>query len=322
MSEQGERKAWADLPKPLRRAIALAVATIVIAGGLLYQTNVRAKRPPAFTRGGTFAQGNKQPVLGDDLSIQTATPVVAPLRLHSSAVLTAPAQPGALPPGGTGALEFPILGRYVYNVDGYEEVTAFGRRNYAPEMTMTVHRSDDTDKPLKEDQLVFDLYFSNEHEEREIVEYKSGSIVFTYESGKITFGPGFSRKSEADYTPPMLQIPVPLRAGEERTGFSKATDPGNNNAETRTEDWTVKVLRQEAITIMDQTVNTWVVQIDRKSRPGGSESVTRSRTYWFDPERSLWVKWHEKLTGSQDFGPGSFTYNTDFTATLARVEPL
>jgi hypothetical protein len=50
--------------------------------------------------------------------------------------------------------------------------------------------------------------------------------------------------------------------------------------------------------------------------------VTRSRKYWLDPDRSLWVKWEEHMIGSQNFGPGKFTYTTDFTATLKRAEPL
>jgi hypothetical protein len=321
MSDPERPGGWSGLPKPLRRAVTLAVVTIFIAGGVLYQTNVRAKRPPQFTRGGTFAQGDKAPILGDDLTVETPTPLVPPQRLHSSAVLTAPSRPGALPPGGSGAPDFPTLGRYIYSVRGYESVTAFGRRDYPPEMTMTVHRAQEAPQPLKPDEVAFDLFFSTEHEEREIVAYRKDGILFTYESGKITFGP-YPRTSEADYTPPMVQIPVPLKVGEERTGFSKATDPSNNNTETRTEDWTVKVLRREQIRVLNTTVDAWVVKIDRESRPGSSESVMRSRTYWFDPGRSIWVKWHETLTGSQDFGPGSFSYNTDFTATLSRVEAL
>jgi hypothetical protein len=322
MSDPEIRHGWPALPKPLRRAVVLAVGTVLIASGVLYQTNVRAKRPPDFSRGGTFAQGDKQPVLGDDLSIETPTPPVPSNRLRSSAVLTAPNQPGALPPGGAGAPDFPILGRYVYSVDGYESVTAFGPRDYPSEMTMTVHRAQDAPQPLKEDELVFDLKFSEEHEEREIVSYRQGGIFFTYESGSITFGPQkTTRSSEADYRPPMLQIPVPLKVGEENSGFSRALDP-DTGAESRTEDWTVKVQRREQITVLNRTVDAWVVQIDRQSRPGSAESVTRSRTYWFDPVRNIWVKWHETLNGSQDFGPGTFTYSTDFTATLSRIEPL
>jgi hypothetical protein len=67
---------------------------------------------------------------------------------------------------------------------------------------------------------------------------------------------------------------------------------------------------------------TWVVRIDRQSRPGTSEQDTRSRTYWFDPGRRIWVKWTEDLKGSQDVGPGAFSYQTQYTATLEKIDPL
>jgi hypothetical protein len=135
----------------------------------------------------------------------------------------------------------------------------------------------------------------------------------------VTFGPA-TRTSEAVYDPPMLQIPVPLREGVQVKGTSNAKDSSGNT--TRTEDWTVTVLRTEQLQILGEQVGTWVVKIERQSRPGGSESVTRTRTYWFDPNRSIWVKWEEKLSGAQDFGPGSFSYQTEFTATLSRIEKL
>ncbi|MBV9253084.1 MAG: hypothetical protein JO054_02535, partial [Actinobacteria bacterium] len=52
------------------------------------------------------------------------------------------------------------------------------------------------------------------------------------------------------------------------------------------------------------------------SRPGSSQSVTRSRTYWFDPARHLWVKYTEKMHGQQSFGGITFTYDDNLTATL------
>jgi hypothetical protein len=34
------------------------------------------------------------------------------------------------------------------------------------------------------------------------------------------------------------------------------------------------------------------------------------------------VAWQEKLSGSQDFGPGNFNYRTEFQAVLKRMEPV
>jgi hypothetical protein len=117
----------------------------------------------------------------------------------------------------------------------------------------------------------------------------------------------------------MLQIPLPLEVGVQRKGTSDAVDPRSGST-SRTEDWTVKVLRRESLTVLGETVNAWVVRIDRQSRPGGTESVTRSRTYWFDPGRKIWIKWTEKLHGERRVGV-TFTYDEDATVTLASIKP-
>lgn len=314
---------WAVLPAALRRAAALAVLIIVASSALLYQTNVRAERPPTFSRGGPFAGDLRSRSVLDDLTIPTPTPRPVDLgRSRSSAVLQAPYFPEDAPPGRRASPQLPTLGRYVYTVEGTEEATVFGSREYPQEMTTTIHRTQPTDAgvpKLRNDEVIFDLFFSTDHEEREIVAYRSGGIVFTYEAGSVTFG-GVTQTSEAVYDPPMLQIPIPLVERAHKTGTSRAINDAGDTV--RTEDWTVQVVGHEQIEIAGQSVRTWVVKIDRQSRPGDSEQVTRTRTYWFDPERSVWVRWQEKLDGAQDFGPGSFTYHTEFTATLSRIEPL
>jgi hypothetical protein len=309
---------WALMPRAMRAAGALATFVIFASSAMLYQTNVRADRAPEFGRGGAFAGDLTDPSIRD-LSLQTAAPRSSLSR--STATLTAPRTPGPGEPGATSAIPFPVFGKYVYDVDGYEQATAFGRRDYPAQMTTTVHRTQPTDPGvprLEEDEVLFDLYFSEDHEEREVVAFRPDGIVFTYEAGSVTFG--FTQTSEATYDPPMLQIPVPLADGAQQTGTSEARDPSGNV--TRTEDWTVSVLGREDVEVLGETVPTWVVQINRQSRPGSSERVTRTRKYWFDPERVLWVKWEEQLNGSQDVGPGDFAYSTRFTATLNRIEPL
>ncbi|MGH2758071.1 MAG: hypothetical protein ACRDKJ_00745 [Actinomycetota bacterium] len=310
---------WALMPRAMRGAGIVASLVVFASSALLYQTNVRADRGPEFGRGGAFAGDLTDPSIRD-LSLQTPVPN-ASARSRSSATLTAPRTPGPGEPRGPNTIPFPVFGRYVYDVDGYEQATAFGRRDYAAQMTTTVHRTQPTEPNvprLRDDEVIFDLYFSDDHEEREIVAFRGDGIVFTYEAGSVTFG--FTQTSEATYDPPMLQIPVPLSEGTSHTGTSVARDASGNV--TRTEDWTVSVLGREDLDILGETVPTWVVQIQRQSQPGSSERVTRTRKYWFDTERVLWVKWEEQLNGSQNVGPGSFAYSTRFTATLNRIEPL
>jgi hypothetical protein len=298
----------------LRAAFSVALVTALVSGGLLYQTDVRAKNPPTFSRGGAFS--NQHQLQSQNLSVPTptATPVSSGSTV-SSAVLSAPADQQHTIQATD---NYPPLGHYVYKVTGTESAQPFGSRDYPPEMTMTVNRP--SSAQLKPDEFVFDLVFSDQHNEREIVEYTKTGVAFTYEAGNITFGPGFSQSDEANYTPPMLQVPLPLKAGNVVTGKSTATAPDGSTS--RVEDWSVGVERQENLKVLGRTFKTWVVQIHRQSEPGGNEDVNRTRTYWYSPEGNIWLKWTEDFTGSKKFGPGTFTYKTNFTATLDRVEPL
>lgn len=312
---------WILLPRTMRMASTTAVLIMFTSAALLYQTNVRADRPPAFARGGTFAGELTDPAADDEIALTSPTPAggTAPLT-RSSATIKAPSTATPEVNFTAGGTRFPTLGRYVFRVDGYEQASGFGRRNYPAEMTATVHRSQPADPSvpgIKDDEVIVDLYFSDDHEEREILAYRSPGVLFTYEAGSISYG--FTQTSEATYDPPMLQIPAPLAVGETRSGTTQAKDP--DGTVTRTEDWTVRVVGTEQLQILGEPVETWIVEIKRQSRPGSDEEVTRSRTYWFDPQRALWVKWHERMQGSQDFGPGTFTYTTEFTATLERVAP-
>lgn len=308
-----------EFPRGMRRAGVLAALIVLAASTLLYQNNVRADRPPEFTRGGPFP--SQEPSLGRIQLNASPTPVPGLGTLHSSAVLTAPSHERFEKPLAPGAFAFPEFGTYVYKVQGWEEATAFGRRDYPPEMQMTVHRPQprSSDEPdLKANEVNFDLNFSSDHEEREVVAYRADGISFTFEAGTITFGAGFTRSSEASYEPPMKQIPAPLREGATASGTSDARDPNGNV--TRTEDWTVRVLGKEVLTVLGKPTLTWVLKVDRQSRPGTTEQDKRTRTYWFDPDRRIWVKWSEALEASQDFGPGAFGYQTEYTATLDRIQ--
>jgi hypothetical protein len=314
---------WSLLPFSLRTAGIIALVTSVTAGVVLYRSTISSERPPEFSRGGRFggiAQGGSAL---DDLTVPTpAARSGSTVRSRSSAVLSGPSAKDDVPNGGPGAnSRFPRLGSYVYAVEGTEDATAFGSREYPDEMTMTVHRPTlrgSSAPDLEDDEVVFDLVFSGDHEEREIVAYRTNGISFTYEAGSVTFG--ITQTSEASYKPPMLQVPAKLEPGNVVEGTSRAISP--DGEETRVEDWVVTVEGRETIDIMGEAVPTWVVEIERQSRPGSSEQVTRTRRYWFSPAHRLWVKWEEKLDGRQAFGPGSFRYRTEFTATLDRIEQL
>jgi hypothetical protein len=226
---------------------------------------------------------------------------------------TSPAQPAPVPqaPSGPGQ---PAVGTYTFAVNGTEGASFVGSRKFPDKMTMVVHTSPD----LKPDQLVYDLTYSDKHAEREIVGFRSDGIYFDFEGGSVTFGPR-TETSQADYDPPILEIPSTLQAGFSKAGVSKAKGADGNVS--RTEDWTVSVVGQEPVAVGGATINAWKVEVDRKFRPGSSDQGYRNRTMWFDPARNMWVKFVEVFHGERHIGIGSFTYDSNVTAVLSGFTP-
>ncbi|MGH8990564.1 MAG: hypothetical protein ACRDZ7_03450 [Acidimicrobiia bacterium] len=222
--------------------------------------------------------------------------------------------PTTVPPAQPAGPEVPALGTYTYAVAGDERVTGLGSRKFPERMTTVVHRGGG----LAADQLVFDLRYSDEHEEREIVGFRGDGIYFDFEGGSVTFGPR-TETNEGDYEPPLLQLPRPLQAGVTRSGTTEVRR--SDGSISRTEDWTVKVVGQETITVAGAAVQTWKVETDRKSRPGSAEVNNRQRTYWYDPGRAMWVRFTDVLHGSRAQGPFTFTYDSSLTADLLSFSP-
>ena len=305
------------------RAISIAAVVVLLFGALgAYQLG--KPKHAKFRRGGAFVSARSR------VHVEAATPAAATgvpeigvngvpdfapgaqatpatRGVATSTSTTAPSATAA-----AGAAAGPLaLGTYTYAVKGSESVTGFGSRQYPSEMTVTAH----TAPGVARDQAVLDLFFSKDHQERDIVSYGEESIAFTFEGGSITFGP-MTQTSEADYVPAMTQIPLPLRTGDSRKGTTDAK--AKNGSVSRVEDWTVRVGRQETLTIAGKAIPTWVVTTDRKTHPGSSDQATRTRTYWYDPARRMWVKWAEKMHGERKTVGFTFTYDTNYEATLTR----
>ncbi|HEV7534435.1 MAG TPA: hypothetical protein VGP90_02300, partial [Acidimicrobiia bacterium] len=222
---------------------------------------------------------------------------------------TGPASP-APAPGPTGGIGKPAVGTYTWSIDGTEAASFVGSRKFPDKMTMVVHGG----AGLKPDQLVFDLTYSDKHAEREIVGFRNDGVYFDFEGGSVTFGPR-TETSQADYVPPILEIPASPQPGLSRSGVTQAKGADGNVS--RTEDWKATVVGQEAVPVGGTTVNAWKVQVDRKIRPGTADQGYRNRTMWWDPARNLWVKFVEVFHGERHIGVGSFTYDSNVTAVLA-----
>jgi hypothetical protein len=202
------------------------------------------------------------------------------------------------------------VGTYVYTVDGTEQAPFVGSRRYPDKMTTVVHAG----SGVESDQLIFDITYSDKHAEREIVGFRNDGVYFDFEGGSVTFGPR-TETSQADYEPPILEIPLPLQPGLSRTGVTQAK--GADGKVSRTEDWKTTVLGQEAVTVGGATVNAWKVEVKRTFRPGSADQGYRNRTMWFDPARKIWVKYVEVFHGERKAGAFSFTYDSNITAVLA-----
>ena len=272
----------------------------------------------AVTASSTTATTARKPVaVSTSTTTARATGTTPTTRAASgpapTATATGPKQPAPAPttPAGPGK---PAVGTYTWSVDGTEAAPFVGSRKYPEKMTMVVHGG----AGVESDQLVFDMTYSDKHAEREIVGFRNDGVYFDFEGGSVTFGPR-TETSQADYEPPILQVPLPLQPGLSRTGVTQAKDANGNLS--RTEDWKTNVVGQEAVSVGGATVNAWKVEVQRKFRPGSADQGFRNRTYWFDPARHIWVKFTEVFHGERHTAGFNFSYDSNLTAVLASFTP-
>lgn len=307
-----------------KKAIATVAALLVVIGTVAAVLVVRDRQPSSFRRGGQFLATGPEAEPSTTVAPLPGTTTVPP-STTSSVARSSTTRPSsattmrAAPPAATPTVPapqagpLPAFGTYVWNVSGNESATAFGSRALPPQMTMVVHGG----PGVGARQVVADIAYSPDHTEREILDYRDDGVYMSFEAGAVKFGIG-SQTNQGDYSPAMLQVPLPASPGVARTGVSEVRDGGGV---TRVEDWSVSVIGEETVTIGGQAVPTWKVTIDRQSRPGASQQVTRSRTYWFDPARRIWVKYTERLHGQQGIGILTFSYDETLSATLSSFKP-
>ncbi len=217
--------------------------------------------------------------------------------------------PSLTSPGLTPATD----GIYTYAVAGTESST-LGSRSFPVTMTIDVHGASGVNAQTS---AVFDLDFSPEHTEREIVQWAPSGVAWTYEAGQVTFGL-ITQTNEGTYSPPMLQIPAQLTPGTMVSGNSEAL---SGSTLDRVEDWTDTVVGAQTLTLAGQPVPTVEIAVHRVSRPGAPEATTRTTDFWYSPAIHTWVKFSEQLQGKQTELGIAFTYTESFTATLIGYRP-
>ncbi|HET6873243.1 MAG TPA: hypothetical protein VFH70_00595 [Acidimicrobiales bacterium] len=316
--------------RPVRGLAALTA--VLLAGGAAgaYQVGARQGRPPQFLRGGVFGaqapafappQGvamERPSAVPAGATVPSTTPPPAADPVAATTSTTAPPSdigpfglpvPGPPPGSAPAADRAPPAGTYTYALSGQESVTGFGSRQFPASMTIVVHGA----RGLAPEEEVLDIHLSDQHNEREILAYRPGSIDLDFEAGSITFGP-MTQTSQGDYSPPMGQVPWPARAGASLGGVSAARASDGSTA--RTEDWTANVTGAEVVQAAGTPVNCPVIVVQRKTRPGSSDQETRHVTYWYDPGRHIWAKWAVLMHGERSYAGFTFTYDENMTATL------
>jgi hypothetical protein len=296
----------------------VTVGLLLLANGAAwYQLEVRADRPPSFSRGGRFAAASATPDAAPTTTSTTTprgtvTTAPPPSVAQSAAGSYAPAQlsgrsTGAPSPGQGGVL--PAAGTYTWKVDGTEGATGFGSRRLPDRATIVAHPGAGADAG----RVVLDTTYSEDHQERLIVADQAGSLVATYEGGQVRFGP-MAQTNTAAYDPAMNYIPADLRASAVTKGTSKGLD-GSGKVQ-RTEAWTLTVVGRTTIPVLGVQTEVWEIVLQRDTLPGSGQEVHRTRRQWWDPNRRMVVRYRDTMHGQQRYGGVTFTFDCDLTADL------
>jgi hypothetical protein len=166
-------------------------------------------------------------------------------------------------------------------------------------------------KPGEKSTHVFDLTYSRGHEERQIVSVDDNGLALTYEASSVSFLSTVN--TETEYAPALTVIPT-LHTGAKRRGTSTAYN--SDRSVSRVIDWNASVVGREVVRIADEDVEAWVVKVTRRSRLGTRDQEARTRIFWYDPARAIWVKWTESVKMSRRYRFGTYQYDSKLTATL------
>jgi hypothetical protein len=307
-----------------RRAIGALVVALLLGNGVAwYQLEVKAGRPPAFSRGGSFASGAAAAAELPSTSTTTTsappgdvtTAVPAPVVTTPTTAIPAPANSyapshvtavSAGAPARAGVV--PALGTYTWKVVGSEGATGFGKRTLPETATIVAHAGE-------QGQVVLDTTYSEDHQERLIVGDQGGSLVATYEGGQVRFGP-MTQTNSGTYQPGMAYVPADLRAGAVTRGTTKVLD--DKGAVQRTESWTLTVVQRTTIPVIGVPTQVWELVLERQTAAGSGQQVHRVRREWFDPNRHSVVRYRDTMHGQQRYGGVTFTFDSDLTADLVR----
>ncbi|MFN2614139.1 MAG: hypothetical protein ABR552_04900 [Actinomycetota bacterium] len=270
------------MKKPRKWLVALIATTNVVIGGWAgYGLYTRAG-PLVFARGGEFG------VIQTPTTSPSATATATGARVAGKAVLRRGAPSG----GGGGkttssarssAFTFPNEGTYHYTGTGHEQV----HYSFAPACSWDIgsvtaiisHRGNE---------LTADWTFSSERHERHIDELRGDGLYRTFVGAAVVCA-GVEKKSNADYTPPALTVPWPLR-----TGFTRHQDC---TTQDRLEAIDVRVLSHQLLAVPAGRFDTYRIEI--AGAMSGGQTGNYTVNLWFAPSLGTVVRQTETLDAHQ-----------------------
>jgi hypothetical protein len=300
-----------------RKVVVVPVAIVVVAVGAFegYAAYTRAK-PVDYARGGDlFAAvptATPRPVVGASgtpaptaTSRASASPTALPRVDVTSFPTPVPTVTPVASTAPTALLAVPRIGTYQLAVSGSEKVK-FGVVSFCNQ-TLPTRTHLVVSKAAGESATSYDFdipYFpgnSGQHDERHIYRYTPTGTFLDYEIATVTCQ-GVRQSSSTSFAPPQLRARLPLTVGASWTNHGGDAD--------RTESSSSKVARTETLTVGGQRVPTYV--LDTTTSFTGSESGSRTQTWWYSPAWAMPVKWTEQINGQRS----GASYSEDVTVTV------
>jgi hypothetical protein len=283
-------------PRPSAWVVAtIATVNLALSGFAGYGLYTRAG-PVTFDRGGAFG--------AEPIKTATARPTATTsARARGSATAgarptTAVAGKRTTTRGGT-VFTFPREGTYRYAGRGREEV----HYGFAPACgwdirDVTVVRSHEGDE------LTADWNFSDERKERHIDELRDDGLYRVFVGASVTCA-GVRNKSNGDYSPPALSIPLPTRAG--------FTWNQTCSTEDRTEKISGRVVARETVTVPAGRFDAWHIRLD--GTLSGGQTGTYRLDVWFAPAIGVAVQ----TVADLDARSGDARFRSEMTLKLSAL---
>ena len=304
-----------------RYVIPTAVVAVAVLSFVSYGAYTRSK-PVDYARGGSAFAVDPSPSSSSSTratpqpSVTAGpTPTATSSPTPGASTTAAPTLPRAEQTGVPAPLAtaeaagvlLPRYGTYGLKVEGSEKVD-FGPLSFCSQSLpstaklVIAHAAGEGPTSVNVDLPYFSE--SGKHDERHVYRYTKDAVFLDYEIATVTCQ-GVRQSSDTVFTPPQKRVQLPLTVGDTWTNHGGDSD--------RTEDSSSRVARTETLTVAGRSVTTYVIETTTSFT--GSETGSRSQTWWYAPSWAMPVKWTEQIDGRRS--GAAYTENVTVTVTSA-----